>query len=93
MAPRDVPRLFLRAAFRTRGDRAEIYWRVPHEGFSGDRHLAFPIKPDGEFHTYELNLSSVPGYQGTITGLRLDPTDSIVVGEEVRVAFLSWKPN
>ena len=53
----------------------------------------FPIKPDGEFHTYELDLSSVPGYQGTITGLRLDPTDSIAAGEEVRVAFLSWKPN
>ena len=89
----DVPRLYVRAAFRTRGDRAEIFWSVPDGGFSAERRLAFPVKPDGEFHTYEIDLGTVPGYRGTITGLRLDPTDSIAAGEEVRIEFLSWKPN
>ena len=53
----DVPRLYIRAAFRTHGDHAEIFWSVPDKGFSNQRRLAFSIKPDGEFHTYEVNLA------------------------------------
>jgi hypothetical protein len=89
----DVPRLYIRAAFRTRGDRATIFWSVPHQGFSADRRLAFTVKPDGIFRTYEADLASVPGYRGTISGLRLDPTDSIGQGDEVKIAFISWKPD
>ncbi len=89
----DVPRLYLRAAFRTHGDHAEIFWSVPGKGFSSERRLAFPVKADSEFHTYEISLAPSPGYRGTITGLRLDPAESIGDGEEVEIAFLSWKPN
>jgi hypothetical protein len=66
---------------------------LPGQGFSPKRRVAFSIKPDGEFHTYEIDLTSVPGYTGTISGLRLDPADSIGDGEEVSIIFVSWKPN
>ena len=89
----DAPRLYLRAAFRNHGDHAEIFWSVPDGGFSPERRLAFRVKPDGEFHSYEINLATAPGYRGMITGLRLDPAESIGDGEEVKIAFLSWKPN
>jgi hypothetical protein len=89
----EMPQLYIRAAFRTRSDRAEIFWSLPDQGFSPERRVTFSIKPDGEFHTYKIDLASAPGYQGTITGLRLDPTDSIGDSEEVRIVFLSWKPN
>jgi hypothetical protein len=89
----DAPKLYLRAAFRTRGDQAEMFWSIPGEGFSGARRLGFSIKPDGEMRTYEVDLGSVPSYRGTITGLRLDPTDAIGPGESVRILSLSWKPS
>ena len=89
----DVPRLYVRAAFRTRGDRAEIFWSVPGSGFDPGRKIAFAIKPDGRFHTIEINLQAVPSYRGTITGLRLDPTDSIDQDHDARIAFISWKPD
>lgn len=38
--------------------------------------LRFPIKADGEFHTYVLDMSQVPGWKGIITQIRLDPTDT-----------------
>ena len=89
----DVPRLYLRAAFHTRSDHAEIFWSVPEKGFSPERRVTFSTKPDGKFHTYEIKLATMPGYNGTITRLRLDPADSIGEGEEVEIAFLSCKPN
>ncbi len=89
----EVPRLYVRAAFRTRSDRAAIFWSVPQGGFSGERRLEFVIRPDGEFHDYALDLASVPTYRGTITGLRLDPTDSLGPGDEVRIASISWRTN
>jgi hypothetical protein len=38
--------------------------------------LRFPIQADGEFHTYVLDMSQVPGWRGVITQIRLDPTDT-----------------
>ena len=35
--------------------------------------LTFTIRSDGEMHDHEIDLSSVPGWHATITGLRLDP--------------------
>lgn len=35
--------------------------------------ITFPITSDGEMHDYEIDVSSVPGWHATITGLRLDP--------------------
>ncbi|MCS6774944.1 MAG: hypothetical protein RMJ43_13840 [Chloroherpetonaceae bacterium] len=88
---KDVPVLYLRAAFHTSQDRAEIFWSVPGQGFAPERSLSFQIRPDGRFHTYTIELASSPAYTGTISGLRLDPVPAGRKGDYVQVASLSWR--
>jgi hypothetical protein len=73
-------------------DVAELFWQTAEQrGFAAERSIQFPIEPDGEFHTYEIDLSHRPAYWGAITKLRLDPVATGESGEWVRLAFLSWK--
>ncbi len=87
-----APKLFIRAAFRTRGDQVEVFWSVPGQAFSPERRAALTIRPDGQPRTYEVDLSAAPGYRGTITGLRIDPPDASGPDDEVRIESISWKP-
>ncbi len=87
-----VPKLYIRAAFRTGPGKGEVFWStLAEQGFSAERRVEFALQPDGKPHTYEVNLASCPKYQGTITRLRFDPVLSGGEGEEVRVEFISWK--
>ncbi len=43
-------------------------------GFSGANMLTRGVIRDGEYHTYLLEPASLPGWVGTITGLRFDPS-------------------
>jgi hypothetical protein len=90
-----VPRLFIRAAFRTWGDRAVLYWSVPGPagGFSPDRRVEFAVRPDGEYRNYEIDLARAPGYRGMITGLRLDLPAAGGNFDGVRIVSISWKPD
>jgi hypothetical protein len=88
-----VPKLFIRAAFRTRGDRAAIAWSVPGGGFRPDRRVEFAIRPDGEYRNYEIDLAKAPGYRGIIAGLRLDLPAGEGRFDGVRVVSISWKPD
>ncbi len=87
-----MPKLFIRAAFRTRGDRAHVFWSVPGQGFSDRRRVELTIRPDGMLRTYAVDLASAPGYRGTITGLRIDPPDANGPDDEVRLESISWRP-
>ncbi|GAB3945356.1 hypothetical protein GCM10028805_14300 [Spirosoma harenae] len=65
----DVPKLYLNAAFRTKGTTARFVWQKSdysdiHE--TPGRYIDFPIIGDGQFRTYELNLSQVAGWDGVI---------------------------
>ncbi len=86
----DVPKLFVRAAF-PRAGRATLFWSVPDNDFSAERSASFEVDPNAGLRTYEVDLEGARGYQGTITGLRLDPPDSTARGDEVRLDFLSWR--
>ena len=87
-----APKLHIRAAYRTRPGRGEVFWTVRGDGqFSTRRRVEFTIIPDGKLHTYELDLASSPGYRGTITGLRFDPVAEGAEGDEVRIESISWK--
>ncbi len=88
----DMPKLFIRAAFRTRGDRVRVFWSVPGHGFSPGRRVELTIRPDGMLRTYAVDLAAAPDYQGTITGLRLDPPDANGPDDEIRLESISWKP-
>ena len=87
-----VPKLFIRAAFRTRSNRSAIFWSVPgpQGGFHPDRRVEFAIQPDGQFHDYEVNLASSPTYRGTITGLRLNLPLTEGNIDEARIQSISW---
>ncbi len=51
--------------------------------------MRFPIIPDGEFRTYEVDLSACPSYRGKIRRLRFDPVEAGRAGETVDVEFIS----
>ncbi|KAA3643402.1 MAG: hypothetical protein DWQ07_23095 [Chloroflexi bacterium] len=57
---------------------AQVFFHNEGEiDFVEDKSQVFPIVPDGEFHTYMLDMSAQDGWQGMISGLRLDPTDTV----------------
>jgi hypothetical protein len=89
----DAPTLYIRAAYHTSQDRAELFWRAPWDDFSGERWREFGVDNDGAFHTYALHLDGLPGYTGTIGELRFDPVLSAEGGGTVDIAYISWKPD
>jgi len=89
---KDVPRLYITAAYRASGTNAQFFWSVPGQGFAQERSVYFAAIPDGQYHTYTLDLSTSPTYQGTITGLRFDPSDGSDPGGYVEIASVSWRP-
>lgn len=92
-AARDVPKLYLRAAYHTKQATAELFWQtIDAPTFDPKRRVTFAVKPDGRFHTYPIDLASAPGYRGAITGLRFDPVPSGAPGEYVEIASLSACP-
>ncbi len=87
---REVPCLLVRAAYRTRNTTAELFWETTDKpGFHPGQSVRFPISPDGEFRTYEVDLSGCPSYRGKIRRLRFDPVETGRAGETVDVAVIS----
>jgi hypothetical protein len=87
-----MPRINVRAAFRTAGTVAYLYWNVPEQGFSPSRRVDFSIIPDGKMRTYKVDLAASSAYRGAITGLRLDPPAPGRNRRLVEVACISSTP-
>jgi hypothetical protein len=59
------------------GEGAQLFFTTDtHSGYHEARSLRFRIQADGGFHEYVLDMSTVPGWQGAITQLRLDPVET-----------------
>jgi hypothetical protein len=92
-----VPKLYIRAAYHIGPDppgntTGEVFYRVAGQAeFTADRHATFAIEPDGDFHTYEVDLASSPGYRGAITVLRFDPVMAGSPGNYVDVQYISYR--
>jgi hypothetical protein len=85
-----VPRLFVRAAYRTRNTTAELFWETADKpGFHTDQSIKFTIEPDGKMRTYSLDLSACKTYRGTIRRLRFDPVETGRPGETVEIESIS----
>lgn len=52
--------------------------------------MKFGLVPDGNFHTYVVDLGSSPEYRGAITGLRFDPVPAGRAGDFIRVKSISF---
>jgi hypothetical protein len=89
---KQVPRIYVRGRWRTRQDIAEVFWRIPRLGESGNRARSFTVVNDGLFHTYRVDLFPSPTYRAVVTGLRLDPVNSAEPGGLVDITCISWKP-
>ncbi|MCA0351957.1 MAG: DUF2723 domain-containing protein [Chloroflexi bacterium] len=57
----------------------QLYWMAPGEGATEDHSISWDVIGDGALHTYTLDLSQIPTWQGPIGMLRLDP---VVAGAE-----------
>jgi hypothetical protein len=92
---RDAPVVYIRAAYKTSNKFAEIFWETAEKpGFSPEQKVRFEVQPNGEYRTYEVNLSRSPAYRGTIRRLRFDPVESGQAGDHVDIEFISVKkPN
>ena len=81
----DVPKIYIRAAFTTKATLARLSWRKPDEydffGVEG-RYINFPIIGDGQFRTYEIDLSRAAGWDGVITQISLDPAIGQTINEK-----------
>lgn len=79
----DVPTVQIRAAFRTQGNTAELFFAGEDGAFMGTKRLTVVVIPDGVVRSYEVDLSSHPLYEGIITRLRFDPMWGQIPGDEV----------
>jgi len=89
----DAPKIWVEAAFHQTAPQARLRWkRLDDDQFSEEKTVTFSVKPDGEYHRYELNPAAANTYRSAITGLRLDPI--IAAGKEasVRIRSLSLTP-
>jgi hypothetical protein len=87
-----VRTLYIRGAWHTGENVAQLFWRTDAGDFSESRSLRFGLDTDGRFHTYRLGVGTASGWTGTITGLRLDPVDLAEPGSWVDISCISWKP-
>lgn len=87
---KDAPKLRIDAAFKTQQKQAVVFWkRFDDDRFTAAKSMSFEIKPDGEYHVYEIDLSASPEYRDAITGLRLDPVEAGSKGEWMKVRSIS----
>jgi len=87
---KDAPTLRIEAACRTSQPQALIFWkRHDDDKFTPNKSVGFALKPDGEYHVYEIDLSTSPEYRGPITGLRFDPTPGGVKGDWIKIRSIS----
>ncbi len=87
----EVPRLFVRAAFTTADDRAELFFADGSGHFDASRRLTFDVVGDGSVRTYEIDLAAHPEYSGSIGGIRLDPAVAPADGDRVELHWISHR--
>lgn len=91
----DVSRLYLQSAFTTPATTARLFWRRYGDQTSlpsADRYVDFPITGDGQYRTYELDMTQVPGWRDyAIIQVGLAPTkpDAGHSGQNVRIRSLT----
>ena len=88
----EVTKIYIHAACRTSDTDARLFWRTYAEpAFTSQKSVSFELRPDGRYHTYEIELSGSPNYKGVITGLRFDPVSDGQKGDYIKIKSISWK--
>jgi hypothetical protein len=88
----DGPHLRIEAAFKTQASPAVVYFRAFGDaGFSAEKFVSFPVRSDGAYHVYDVDLSRSAAYRGAITQLRLDPTATAKAGDWVKIRSIELR--
>lgn len=70
----DAPAVSLRLAATGPGTTLRLFWkRLDDDRFDETKSLIVTLNPDGEVHTYPLELRNSPAYRGLITGMAIEP--------------------
>lgn len=90
----DVPRLYVRVAASVAGasqTSARFYWERDNgaQPMGTAQSKGFTVTADGQFRTYEIDLSGTATWAGQISRLRFDPVSSGTTGDFVEVQFIS----
>jgi len=88
----DTPKLYIRARYNSIYTSAQVFWREPQGSMSGAKSVTFTVIPDGQWHTYEVNLASDPDYTGMIWQYRFDPVPAGSAGHYVDIEYISAYP-
>ena len=90
----DVPKLYVRVAASIAGASqasGRFYWERENGTMPMNtaQSKGFTITADGQFRTYEVDLSGTSTWTGQISRLRFDPVSSGTTGDFVEVQFIS----
>jgi hypothetical protein len=77
----------IRMANATRARDAQLFFAAPGGQIDEARSVRWTLRPTNEAETYRIDLVGQPGWEGTITRLRLDPV-GLGDGGEVRVEWV-----
>ena len=67
------------------GNLAQVFWITSDDPvWNETKSKTFPMTADGSLHPYEVVLEGHPSWKGTVTRMRIDPTDSSSIGSQVR---------
>ncbi|HEY3320359.1 MAG TPA: hypothetical protein VGP72_07830 [Planctomycetota bacterium] len=88
-----APALDIEAAYKGTATTARILWkRLDDDKLTNPKSVTLELKPDGEFHTYHLDLAASPEYRGMIIGLAIEPVEKPRPGEEIAIKSIVLAP-
>lgn len=86
-----APVMKLRLRYAGPGTSARVFWRgLGDGGFDERRSLTLPLTADGRYHTYRVELSKSPAYQGLVTGIALEPISQLQPGGTLAIESIEF---
>ncbi len=70
-----------------------IYWKqLKDEKIAPQKSVLLKVPTDGRFRSEQVNLAAAPDYQGLITGLVIEPLDTLNAGMEIAIKSIQLSP-
>ena len=85
----DVSRWYLRCQQKTAATEAELHFETfGGSGAARNGSVRFPIRGDGEWHTYEVTLAGAAEYKGAVRQFSLSPAVGAKAGDTVEIEYI-----
>ncbi len=84
----------LEVAYTGHDTTARLYWKTLDDTqYDTKKSLTLDLIPDGEFHTYRLELATSPAYRGLIVGLALEPSAAPTPTDHMAIKSITLSTN